>query len=86
MKITHCQTNHLTDPLGYAIAQPVFTWQVEDAAGKDQTAARILVKKRPGRCGRHRLGRSGQPVRTGGDVPCAPHPLYLDRIGAHGCR
>ena len=44
MKITHCQTNHLTDPLGYAIAQPVFTWQVEDAAGKAQAAARILVK------------------------------------------
>ena len=34
MKITHCQTNHLTDPLGCAITQPVFTWQVEDAAGK----------------------------------------------------
>mgnify|MGYP004687740621 CR=1 FL=1 len=44
MKITHCQTNHLYNPLGYAIEQPVFCWQVEEATGKKQAAARIVVK------------------------------------------
>ena len=44
MKITHCRVNHLTNPLGYHIDCPVFSWQVEDAVGKSQTAARIVVK------------------------------------------
>lgn len=44
MKITHCHINHLSDPLGFYIDKPVFSWQVEDALGKLQTAARIIVK------------------------------------------
>lgn len=43
MKITHCQIAHLTNPLGYALDRPVFSWQVEEAAGKGQSAARIRV-------------------------------------------
>ncbi len=45
MKITHCQTNHITNPLGYALSRPVFSWQVEEAAGKRQTAARIRIRR-----------------------------------------
>ncbi len=43
MKIVSCQVNHLSDPLGYRLGTPVFHWQVEEAAGKWQTAARIQV-------------------------------------------
>lgn len=43
MKITHCQTNHITNPLSFDLDVPVLTWQVEDAKGKKQTAARIVV-------------------------------------------
>ena len=46
MKITHCQVNHLNDPLGFSYGKaPVFHWVVEDAAGTKQTAARIVVEK-----------------------------------------
>lgn len=38
-------TNHLTSPIGYQMDQPVFSWQVEKAEGKKQTAARIVVAK-----------------------------------------
>ena len=43
MKITHCKLNHLTDPLGYALPQLSFSWQVEDARGMKQTAARLVI-------------------------------------------
>lgn len=47
MKITHLKTNHLVNPLGYLMDAPVFTFQVEDAVGKRQTAARIRVSETP---------------------------------------
>lgn len=43
MKITNCKVNHLSDPLGYHMDSTVFSWTVEDSAGKKQTAARIRV-------------------------------------------
>lgn len=43
MKITNCKVNHLTNPLGYRIAIPTFSWQVEDSVGKRQTKARLVV-------------------------------------------
>lgn len=43
MKITHCKLNHLTNPLGYTLPQLHFSWQVEDARGTKQTAARLVV-------------------------------------------
>lgn len=45
MKITHCKLNHLTNPLGYTLPQLHFSWQVEDARGTKQTAARLVVAK-----------------------------------------
>lgn len=47
MKITHCKLNHLTNPLGYTLPQLNFSWQVEDARGTKQTAARLVVRKVP---------------------------------------
>ncbi len=43
MRITNCKVNHLTDPLGYWMEKPVFSWQVEEASGKAQTKARLIV-------------------------------------------
>ncbi len=43
MKITHCKTNHVINPLGYAMDKPVFTWQVEETLGKTQEAARVII-------------------------------------------
>ncbi|MGI6052474.1 MAG: family 78 glycoside hydrolase catalytic domain [Bilifractor sp.] len=46
MKITNCKTSHLIDPVGCSIGrQPVFSWTVEEAVGKNQKEARILVSK-----------------------------------------
>ena len=43
MKITHCKLNHLVNPLGYILPQLSFSWQVEDAHGTKQTAARLII-------------------------------------------
>ena len=43
MKITHCQVNHVVNPIGYRIGRPVFHWVAEDAQGKRTEAARIQV-------------------------------------------
>ena len=43
MKITHCKLNHLVNPLGYAFPRRSFAWQVEDAHGTKQTAARLII-------------------------------------------
>lgn len=43
MKITGCKTNHLQNPLGYAMEHVTFSYQVEQAEGKRQTAAQIRV-------------------------------------------
>lgn len=43
MKVTHLKTNHVVNPLGYAIEQPVFSWMVEDTQDTVQTAAQVLV-------------------------------------------
>lgn len=43
MKITHVKTNHVINPLGFAIKKPTFSWIVEDTYDTVQTAAQILV-------------------------------------------
>ena len=45
MRIVSCKVNHLTNPLGFAMDKCVFSWVVEDAVGKKQTAARIVIRK-----------------------------------------
>lgn len=45
MKITHLKTNHITNPLGYAIDKPTFSWIVEDTRDTHQTAAQVLVSR-----------------------------------------
>lgn len=43
MKISHLKTNHIANPLGFAIEQPTFSWMVEDTNDTVQTAAQIVV-------------------------------------------
>ena len=43
MKIRNLRTNHLTNPMGYAMEKPLFTWTAEDSTGLKQRAARVQV-------------------------------------------
>ncbi len=43
MKITQLKTNHIVNPLGFAIEKPSFSWIVEDTDDTVQTAAQVLV-------------------------------------------
>lgn len=43
MIITDLRTNHLENPLGYALDNPVLTWTVREAAGSFQESARISI-------------------------------------------
>ena len=43
MNIIACKVNHLKNPLGYHMEHVTFSYVVEQAKGKKQTAARIRV-------------------------------------------
>lgn len=43
MKITHLKTNHIVNPLGFALEKPTFSWIVEDTPNTIQIAAQIRV-------------------------------------------
>lgn len=43
MKITKLKTNHITNPLGFALEQPLLSYVVEQSTGSFQKEARILV-------------------------------------------
>lgn len=45
MKITHLKTNHIINPLGFAIEKPSFSWIVDDTPDTVQTAAQVLVSR-----------------------------------------
>ena len=45
MKIIRCKTNHIENPLGFSLGNPVLSWCVADARGKAQTAARVVVSE-----------------------------------------
>ena len=43
MKISKLRVNHLTNPLGFKIERPVFSYLVTDAAGQSQASGRIRI-------------------------------------------
>ncbi|MDY6333569.1 MAG: family 78 glycoside hydrolase catalytic domain [Lachnospiraceae bacterium] len=47
MKISRMTTNHILEPLGFAIEKPVFSWIAEDAAGDHRTAAEVKIATDP---------------------------------------
>jgi alpha-L-rhamnosidase len=66
MKITTCKVNRLSEPLGFALYDPAFSWIVEESASRQQSA-RIVVK-------------SGEKtLRDTGWTDLDPHAAYLGR-------
>ncbi|MBI1256341.1 MAG: Bacterial alpha-L-rhamnosidase [Chloroflexi bacterium] len=47
MKISHLKTNHIVNPLGFAIDQPTLSWMVEDTDDTIQTAAQVVISHDP---------------------------------------
>ena len=45
LQITHMKTNHMTDPLGVWMTQPVFSWVTEDTPSKRQVSARVRISQ-----------------------------------------
>lgn len=45
VKITHLKTNHIENPLGFAIERPTLSWIVEDTRDTVQTAAQVVVSR-----------------------------------------
>lgn len=43
MKISHMKVNHYTNPLGFQLERPTISYVVEEAIGKKQTKAQVLV-------------------------------------------
>jgi len=43
MRITNLKTNHVVNPLGFALDQPRLSWKVIEAQGKKQKAAQVEV-------------------------------------------
>lgn len=79
MKITNCRVNHLTAPLGYWMEKPVFTWNVEEAQGKRQEKARLMVCRggeTVADTGWAQLDSLGTPV----DMDLAPRTRYTWKV------
>lgn len=47
MRVVHCRVNHLKNPLGFALENPVFSWQVEESAGHTAVSSRLEVARDP---------------------------------------
>lgn len=46
MRITHMQTNHITNPLGFDLGKrPTFSWVVEESLGACAVASRVVVMR-----------------------------------------
>lgn len=43
MNITHMKTNHITNPLGFAVTKPTFTYTVTDTIATTQIAAQVEI-------------------------------------------
>ena len=48
MKIVDCRVNHMVNPIGFAMSEPVFSYVIQEAKGKRQSAAQIRVALDPG--------------------------------------
>ncbi|MBI5294688.1 MAG: family 78 glycoside hydrolase catalytic domain [Chloroflexi bacterium] len=48
MKITLLKTNHVKNPLGFALDKPVFSWIVEDTQNKKQISVQVVISKDDG--------------------------------------
>ena len=75
MKITNLKTNHLVNPLGYDLAHPTVSWIVEEAAGKYQISARVLVAEDEAFTSPvYDSAERSDIVNTGFELPCRIEP------------
>ena len=47
MRLTNLKTCRITNPLGFHIDKPLFTWVVEDTTSKKQVSARVEISTSP---------------------------------------
>ncbi len=76
MNITRMQVNHITNPLGFDLGEhPTFSWVVEDAAGTQAEASRVVVT-----CGEETVADTGwahlDAQACALEVPLAPRTRY----------
>ena len=84
MKITHLQTNHLKNPIGYFMDQVTVSYLVEDAEGKRQLSASVQLAGDPEfQRILYDSGERGDIDPTGFVVPIelTPSTRYFWRIG-----
>ena len=88
MKILHCKTCHLTSPIGFQMERPVFSWQVEEAEGKEQSKARIIVSKDAGL--KEILADTGwadlSSIASPLDLPLSPRTRYYWQVSVRSDR
>lgn len=75
MRIASCKVNHLSDPLGYDMQTPVFSWVVSEARGRAAAASRLIV-----RCGDLAVADTGwaplNSLATPLSLPLKPRTRY----------
>ena len=47
MKISRLRANHIINPIGYELGQPVLSWVISESTGKRQKAARVRLAEDP---------------------------------------
>ncbi len=76
MKIKHLKVNHLTNPLGYDLANPTISYVVTEAAGKRQAAAQVQVSLQEDFSEiLYDSGESDAVVSTGFELPVTISPM-----------
>ena len=74
MKIYHAQVNHLENPVGFRMERTVFSWNIKEAKGKQQSYARIRVSSDEAM--EHLLFDSGEDTKA--SSLCYPVKLELE--------
>ena len=59
MRIEKLKVNHITNPVGFAMGQPVFSYVAAESTGKRQKAAEIRVSRNEDLSDPVLLGRDG---------------------------
>ncbi len=83
MKVEHLKVNHLTNPLGFDLADPTVSYVVTQASGKRQAAARVQVSLKEDFSEiLYDSGESDSIVSTGFELPItlAPMTRYYWRV------
>lgn len=82
MKIIQCQVNHISDPIGFMMNEPVFSWKVIDSEGMSERDSRLQVFYQ-GDCiadtGWADLNQLGTPLQ----MDLMPRTRYTWKVSVH---